>query len=203
MFLAVRYERCTTCMASTARFHGFVETGHRTATSRSSRHPDNPKDIEWGVTHAGNPGGAVTVGGMQHVALHVDTLDEVLKMRDRIRSRRVQVIGPRPWLHQVDLLSRTRRPEPRNHLRTRYRRQRLVAPAVVGLCGISRMRWKHSKPCRLRSARGAVAQPAADPDMPTMHWPEVYDLLVSMSDKTSGTPQSEPTPPVIVADRCG
>ena len=31
---------------------------------------------------------------MQHVALYVDTLDEVLTLRDRIRSRGVQVIGP-------------------------------------------------------------------------------------------------------------
>ncbi|MGD0856367.1 MAG: single-stranded DNA-binding protein, partial [Dehalococcoidia bacterium] len=28
-----------------------------------------------------------------------------------------------------------------------------------------------------------VAQPAADPDKPTMHWPGVYELLVSMSDQ--------------------
>ena len=31
---------------------------------------------------------------MQHVALHVDTMDELLAMRDRIRSRGVQVAGP-------------------------------------------------------------------------------------------------------------
>ena len=58
------------------------------------QHPDNPKDIEYGITHAGNPGAAVTVGTMQHVALHVDRLDDVLAMRDRIRSRHVQVFGP-------------------------------------------------------------------------------------------------------------
>jgi hypothetical protein len=34
--------------------------------------------------------------------------------------------------------------------------------------------------------------------MPTMHWPDVYDLLVSMSDQDVWDAASEPTPPVIV-----
>ena len=46
------------------------------------------------MSHAGNPGGVVTAGAMQHVALHVDDLDELLTMRDRIRSRGIQVMGP-------------------------------------------------------------------------------------------------------------
>ena len=56
--------------------------------------PKNPTEPVWGVSHAGNSGAPVTAGAMQHVALHVDTLDELLTMRDRIRSRGVQVMGP-------------------------------------------------------------------------------------------------------------
>jgi len=31
-------------------------------------HPDNPKDIAYGVTHSGDPGGPVTAGATQHIA---------------------------------------------------------------------------------------------------------------------------------------
>ncbi|MEX0846734.1 MAG: VOC family protein, partial [Ilumatobacteraceae bacterium] len=47
-----------------------------------------------GVTHAGNAGGQVTAGTMQHLAFNVDTLDDLYALRDRIRSRGVPVIGP-------------------------------------------------------------------------------------------------------------
>ena len=58
------------------------------------QHPDNAKEIEIGVSHAGSPGGAVSGGTMQHVAFHVDTIDDLYAMRDRIRSRGLQVMGP-------------------------------------------------------------------------------------------------------------
>jgi len=73
--------------------HGFVELSADSYVA-FVQHPDNSDAIEYGVTHAGSAGGPVTGGAMQHVALHVDTMDELLAMRDRIRSRGVQVAGP-------------------------------------------------------------------------------------------------------------
>ena len=49
---------------------------------------------ELGVTHAGNGGGRSAGGTMQHVAFDVADLAELLAMRDRIRSRGVNVMGP-------------------------------------------------------------------------------------------------------------
>ena len=74
-------------------YHGFVELSGNSYVA-FVQHPDNSSDVEYGVTHAGNPGAPVTAGTMQHVAFHVETLEEVLEMRDRIRSRGVQVMGP-------------------------------------------------------------------------------------------------------------
>ena len=74
-------------------FHGFVELSGDSYIA-FVQHPRNPEEIQWGVTHAGNPGGPVTAGTMQHIALHVDTLDELLALRDRIRAHGVQVMGP-------------------------------------------------------------------------------------------------------------
>ena len=51
-------------------------------------------DIEYGVTHAGSGAGNSAPGSMQHIALNVDTPEDLLAMRDRIRSRGINVFGP-------------------------------------------------------------------------------------------------------------
>lgn len=74
-------------------FHGFVELSP-TCYIAFQQHPDNKAEQIIGVTHAGNAGGQVTGGTMQHLALNVADLDELLAMRDRIRSHGIPVIGP-------------------------------------------------------------------------------------------------------------
>ncbi|MEM7322314.1 MAG: VOC family protein, partial [Actinomycetota bacterium] len=74
-------------------YHGFVELAPDSYIA-FVQHPDNGKEVEFGVSHADGSGGAVRGGAMQHIALHVDTLEEVLEMRDRLRSKGVQVMGP-------------------------------------------------------------------------------------------------------------
>lgn len=58
------------------------------------QHPANEPVVEFGTSHADGAGGGVRGGTMQHLALHVDSLDDLLAMRDRIRDRGVQVFGP-------------------------------------------------------------------------------------------------------------
>jgi catechol 2,3-dioxygenase-like lactoylglutathione lyase family enzyme len=179
-------------------YHGFVELAADSYVA-FVQHPDNPKDIEWGVTHAGNPGGAVTVGAMQHVALHVDSLDEVLALRDRIRSRGVQVIGPidHGFIksiyfggpeglslevscgHDIDPAA-------------------WVDPEVVQLCDISPVEAEAlQKPAPFERPTSPVPQPAHDPDKPTMHYPDgVFAAIAAMSDEQVWQTISEPTPPV-------
>ena len=74
-------------------YHGFVELSSDSYVA-FVQHPHNTEDVEFGVSHADGPGGDVRGGTMQHVAFHVDTRAELLHMRDRIRSKGVQVIGP-------------------------------------------------------------------------------------------------------------
>lgn len=74
-------------------YHGFVELAPDSHVAFVQL-PGNTKDVEYGVSHANGGGGPVRGGTMQHVAFHVDTLDDVLAMRDRLRSRGVQVLGP-------------------------------------------------------------------------------------------------------------
>ncbi|MEL6891160.1 MAG: VOC family protein, partial [Actinomycetota bacterium] len=74
-------------------FHGFVELAPDSYVAFVQTE-NNPTEPIWGVTHSGNAGDPVTAGTMQHVAFNVDSLDELLTMRDRIRSRGIQVMGP-------------------------------------------------------------------------------------------------------------
>ena len=75
-------------------FHAFMELNAN--SSVAFVFSPTVKDIptEFGVSHAGNPVKPCAAGNMQHVAFSVDTVDELLAMRDRIRSRGVRVLGP-------------------------------------------------------------------------------------------------------------
>ena len=50
--------------------------------------------VEPGISHAGNPVAPCAAGVAQHIAFNVDTQEELLAMRDRIRSHGVRVLGP-------------------------------------------------------------------------------------------------------------
>ena len=74
-------------------WHAFMKMGE--AQFAFAFVPGNENiDIEYGVTHAGSGAGNSAPGSMQHIALNVDTPEDLLAMRDRIRSRGVNVFGP-------------------------------------------------------------------------------------------------------------
>jgi catechol 2,3-dioxygenase-like lactoylglutathione lyase family enzyme len=74
-------------------FHGFVELS-QSCYLAFVQHPDNPDVHTRGTTHADGPGGPVAAGIVQHIALNVDTSEDLLAMRDRLRDRGVVVLGP-------------------------------------------------------------------------------------------------------------
>jgi len=81
-------------------FHAFMELSGAT-TGKPACHvafvqcPNIEKiPSEVGVTHAGNVLAPSSAGTMQHFAVNVDSKEELLAMRDRIRSKGVRVQGP-------------------------------------------------------------------------------------------------------------
>ena len=74
-------------------FHGFMQMGEE---SVAFVFKEENKGIEpvLGQTHSGNAGEASAPGTMQHISFNVDSLEELLHMRDRIRSRGINVMGP-------------------------------------------------------------------------------------------------------------
>lgn len=164
-------------------------------------------DIErtLGVTHAGSGGGKSAGGTMQHVAFNVDSLDDLLAMRDRIRSRGITVFGPldHGMCHSIyfagpeDLSLEVATSEKPIDGRA------WVDPEVVELAGISAdelNRYRNPEP--FVSTDTPVPQPEFDADRP---WPrgipqEAYMGLISMPDEVVTERMSENTPPVLVED---
>jgi catechol 2,3-dioxygenase-like lactoylglutathione lyase family enzyme len=179
-------------------FHGFVELSEESYVA-FVQHPQNPADIRYGVTHAGNPGAPVTGGATQHIALHVDTLDDVLAMRDRIRSHGVQVMGPidHGMIQSIYFAG----PEGLSLevcCGSAIDERQWIDPEVRALCGISDdeiERLRRPDPIDLESS--PVAQPDLDETKPRMNYPDpVYAAIMGMSDAEAWTRLSETTPPV-------
>jgi catechol 2,3-dioxygenase-like lactoylglutathione lyase family enzyme len=123
-------------------FHGFLKLGEE---SVAFVFKEENKKIETvlGQTHSGNAGEASAPGTMQHIAFNVDTFDEVIAMRDRIRSRGIPVMGPMDHgichsiyfagLENLSLeISTSHTADAPLDLKGTW-----IDPEVVGLCGIN------------------------------------------------------------------
>jgi catechol 2,3-dioxygenase-like lactoylglutathione lyase family enzyme len=182
-------------------FHGFVELAGDSYVA-FVQHPDNAKYAQIGVTHAGNPAGPVTAGTMQHVAFNVDTLDDLLALRDRIRSRGVQVLGPID--HGMCQSMYFAGPEglaleiaTGGHIDARA----WIDPEVQGLCQISSEELEALKnPAPYERPPEPVAQPASDPAKPQMVYPtkEIYEAVIGTPDQQVWERMSVTEPPVEV-----
>ncbi len=75
-------------------FHAFLHLDDHCAFSLVQLPGTADIPIEIGKTHAGSGAGNSAPGTMQHLAFKVDTRDDLLAMRDRIRMKGVNVIGP-------------------------------------------------------------------------------------------------------------
>jgi catechol 2,3-dioxygenase-like lactoylglutathione lyase family enzyme len=179
-------------------FHGFVELSDDSYLAFVQA-PGNPTEPQWGVTHSGNAGDPVTAGTMQHVAFNVDTIDELLTMRDRIRSHGIQVLGPLD--HGMIQSIYFAGPE---HLSLEVcvgrdiDEHQWVDPEVQALCGISDAELDRlTAPDGFERPDEPIAQPAYDPSTPNMRYTDAArDFIMGMDDVDVWNNLSESTPPV-------
>ncbi len=182
-------------------FHGFVELADDSYVA-FVQHPNNGDEVEFGISHSDGPGGDVRGGTMQHVALHVDTLDELLEMRDRIRSRGVQVIGPID--HGMIKSIYFEGPEGLNlevACGAAIDERAWIDPEVTGLCGISDEELAAMKaPAAFERPTEPVAQPTtAHPEnIRAQRHPESYARTAGVPDDVVWERFSETVPPVQV-----
>lgn len=157
---------------------------------------------EFGVTHAGTGAGTSAPGTMQHVAFNVDTHDDLLAIRDRIRSKGVNVIGhidhgmcesiyfagPEGLTLEVATSSEAMNPEA------------WIDPEVAALAGISAEELERFKsPAPFAGEGGTVPQPPIDPTKPHLHYSSRrYEQLLALSDDEITELSSFADPPVRV-----
>lgn len=156
--------------------------------------------VELGVTHAGTGAGVSAPGTMQHLAFRVDTQDALLAMRDRIRKKGVNVIGPLD--HGMCQSIYFAGPDnmalevatPGATLDT----AQWVDPQVLEKAGISAQEAQnYMTPDAYAGEAGSVAQPPYDADKPHMPYPdEIYQKMLATPDEVMIAAGSYAEPPV-------
>lgn len=179
-------------------FHGFIELNPDSYIA-FVQHPKNSDEIELGKTHAGNASGPSAIGTMQHVALHVDTFDELMTMRDRIRSHGVQVMGPLdhgfiqsiyfagPEGLSLEIATGSDIPA-----------ENWIDPEVTDLCGMSLQEVDaYKNPVAHTPADEPVPQPDRTRWTDAIFLPEKYhDAVMRIPDQEAWDRFSETEPPV-------
>ena len=176
-------------------FHGFIELSP-TSYVAFVQHPDNTDRNEVGVTHAGNSGGAMPGGTMQHVAFCVDSLDDLLALRDRIRSRGVVALGPID--HGMCQSLYFAGPEGLClEIATGgdIDERSWIDPEVVALAGIGDEDLaRYLRPAGYERPASPVVQPSPDPAKPNLVYPPAaYARIVATPDEVFwNSVESEP-----------
>ena len=183
-------------------FHAFVELNPACYVA-FVQHPENPDTYELGITHAGSAGGAVAAGTMQHVAFNVDTLDDLLAMRDRIRSRGVVVIGP--MNHGMCQSMYFAGPEGLSlevACGSAIDERAWIDPEVQALAGISDEDLaRFVTPADYQRPATAVAQPGNDPSKPHMAYPASrYAAMLATPDEVFWTAVTSEPPVQVVRE---
>ncbi len=184
-------------------FHGFLRLNDESSVA-FVHNPDIAQiPRELGVTHSGNPGANCAPGAMQHLAFKVKDHDELLAMKDRLRSKGVPVIGLKD--HGFCMSIYFAGPENLS-LEFSYSNEAINAdawidPEVVDLCGISAdelARYRTSSD--YQDEGGEVLQPGPDAPGPHMtnYPPRVYEAILKVSDEKM-LANSENKPPVQIA----
>ncbi len=142
--------------------------------------------ISLGVTHAGTGAGVSAPGTMQHLAFRVSSHDDLLAIRDRIRRRGINVIGPldHGMCHSIyfagpdqltlEVAMSTEAVDP----------AAWIDPEVVERLGISASELAaFTSPDAYPGEGGAVAQPPYDPTKPHQAYPDaMYRAMIAAPD---------------------
>lgn len=183
-------------------FHGFLRLNDESSIALVHNPDIGEIPRELGVTHAGNPGANCAPGTMQHLALKVSGWDELMAMKDRLRSKGVPVVGPKD--HGFCMSIYFAGPENLS-LELSYSTEAINAdawidPKVVELCGISADELdRYRTSSDYQDQGGKVPQPGIEAPGPHMtnYPPKLYEAILRTSDEKM-LANSENQPPVQV-----
>ena len=180
--------------------HAFLEASPRCLISFVQLPTMADIEIEFGKTHAGNGALPSAPGTLQHLALAVDDHDELLALRDRIRSRGVNVLGPidhgmcrsiyfaGPEGLTLEIATSSEAVDP-----TRWIDPEAARAAGLDESALARLR----NPEDFVRPAAPIPQPAFDPRKPHMRYPpQIYEQLLEMTDEQVSAAVSYSEPPV-------
>jgi hypothetical protein len=136
---------------------------------------------------------------MQHLALNVDTYEDLMAIRDRVRAHGLWVMGPLDhgfcksiYLAAPESIMLEFSTSEGNSIDA----ESWIDPEVMALAGISPEEVeKYKHPAPFESKHGKVPQPKPDPSKPLMDFaPD--DKIWTMSDEEVTRRMSNTTPPV-------
>jgi catechol 2,3-dioxygenase-like lactoylglutathione lyase family enzyme len=184
-------------------WHGFLKLNDQSSVAFVQTPAIADISTEIGKTHAGSPGGASSPGTTQHIAFNVDTEAELLTMRDRIRSRGVDVFGhiDHGFCKSIYFAGPENLTlEVSTSEGAAIDAEAWIDPEVVALAGISAEELRRFKtPAGFTRPIQPVPQPAFEPSRPHMALPQkVYQALFGASDEETFARLSETEPPVKV-----
>jgi len=183
-------------------WHGFCRLNDHCSVAFVQLPQNSEIGTEIGVTHAGTGAGASAPGTMQHVAFNVDSVEELLAMRDRIRSRGINVFG------QIDhgMCQSIYFAGPENLVlevatsEEAVNPQAWIDPEVVALAGITEEELaRFVSPAPYAGEGGTIAQPPVDMDRPQLAYSQkVLEQIMSVPDEELTSSRSYAEPPVKV-----
>ncbi len=184
-------------------FHGFMELNAHCCVALVAA--PSVKDIptEFGVSHAGNPLKPCAPGAMQHVAFNVDDDEQLLAMRDRIRSRGVRVLGPldHGFCKSIYFGGPENLVLEVSTSRAAINAEAWIDPEVVALNGINLEELaRYKNPPSFKDSGGTLAQPPAGTGKAEYAQMDAgFARAFDLPDDVVTRELSETTPPVKVA----
>lgn len=187
-------------------WHGFLELNENSQIAFVFNPANEKAKVQYGVTQPGHVTQPSVPGTMQHLALNVDSLDDVLNMRDRIRSRGVNVIGPldHGFCHSIYFQG----PEDicleiATYGDTQYPigPKDWIDPEVQELAGITDEELERFiNPADFQGEGGKIPQPEFDPNGYHPSMPEeAIKAMYAMPDEQVTANMSEPRPPSVMS----
>lgn len=186
-------------------WHGFLRLNDESSVAFVCNPDIENIPVRMGETHAGNPASNCARGAMQHLALKVKNHEELLAMRDRLRSKGVPVLGPTDhgFCASIYFAGPENLALELSYSEAPIDARAWVDPEVQALAGISDQelaRYKRSSD--FTDQGGAVPQPPLDgvgPHMTGYPTEDMYTNILSIPDQLVWE-SSENQPPVEVVD---
>lgn len=182
-------------------WHGFLKARDGSCVALVFTDEITKVEGEFGKTHAGNAGAACAPGTLQHLAFNIETQEELLAMRDRIRSHGVHVLGEMDHglcksIYFAGLEGLTL--EFACSEGCELNPDQWIDPEVVELAGISAEELaRYRSPAVFERPASPVPQPVDRNDGPKMVYPEeLYQRMVRLSDEEFTERSRENDPPV-------